>query len=200
MTLPAERPLTRKEQTFNRIQEVAMRLFLEKGYDATTVEEIAAAAGVSHMTVFRHFPTKEALIFTDRFDPLMAEAIRRRPATEPPLDSIVSAVIDLVHDLSPEEIELHRRRSQIARSVPALRERVAANTMLSTDAIAQALRDRGGFPPDSPLPMMAARLALAMLMEIKTTRAETPTHRSLANEIREAYAMARAAFGIERPG
>lgn len=199
MTLPAQRPLTRKEQTFNRIQEEAMRLFLEKGYDATTVEEIAAAAGVSHMTVFRHFPTKEALIFTDRFDPLMAATIRRRPATEPPVDSIVYAALELLGDLSPDELELHRKRSRIARSVPSLRDRVVANMMLSVDAIAKALRDRGDFPPGSPVPVMAGRLALAMLVELSMTWAEAPADRSLADEIRDAYTIARAAFGIEHP-
>jgi AcrR family transcriptional regulator len=46
----------RKAETRRSIQEHALRLFLANGYDATTVEEIAAAAGVSHMTFFRHFP------------------------------------------------------------------------------------------------------------------------------------------------
>ena len=49
----------KKAATSDRIRACALRLFREQGYDATTVEQIAAAAGVSHMTFFRYFPTKE---------------------------------------------------------------------------------------------------------------------------------------------
>ena len=59
----------KKAATKQSIQEHALRLFNEKGYDATTVEEIAAAAGVSHMTFFRYFPRKEAVVEYDEYDP-----------------------------------------------------------------------------------------------------------------------------------
>ncbi|MGH4006284.1 MAG: TetR/AcrR family transcriptional regulator, partial [Pseudonocardiaceae bacterium] len=75
---PAPRPglrARRKAQTRQVIQAHALRLFLANGYDATTVEEIAAAAGVSHMTFFRHFPTKESVVDTDDYDPMIAELI-----------------------------------------------------------------------------------------------------------------------------
>jgi AcrR family transcriptional regulator len=49
----------KKTATRGRIRASALRLFREQGYDATTVEQIAAAAGVSHMTFFRYFPAKE---------------------------------------------------------------------------------------------------------------------------------------------
>ena len=49
----------KKTATSDRIRASALRLFREQGYDATTVEQIAGAAGVSHMTFFRYFPTKE---------------------------------------------------------------------------------------------------------------------------------------------
>ncbi len=71
----------KKAQTRQRIQEQALRLFLDKGYDATTVQEVAAAAEVSHMTLFRHFRSKEALVESDDYDPMIAKLIRARPAT-----------------------------------------------------------------------------------------------------------------------
>lgn len=55
-----------------------MRLFRENGFDTTTVAEVAEAADVSAMTVFRHFPTKEHLVMEDDYDPLIAERVRRR--------------------------------------------------------------------------------------------------------------------------
>src|SRR4029450_3544168 len=82
----------KKAETRRAIQEHALRLFLQKGYDTTTVEEIAAAAGVSHMTFFRYFPTKHAVVENDAYAPLIAELIRARPAGEDPLTAIRRAL------------------------------------------------------------------------------------------------------------
>ena len=71
----------KKAATKHSIQGHALRLFVEKGYDATTVEEIAAAAGVSHMTFFRYFPRKEEVVEYDEYDPLLEELIAARPST-----------------------------------------------------------------------------------------------------------------------
>ena len=83
-----DRRQQRKQQTRRVIQEQALRLFLADGYESTTVERIADAAGVSHMTFFRHFPTKESVVTDDDFDPLIAQLIRDRPSGEPPLTAI----------------------------------------------------------------------------------------------------------------
>ena len=82
----------KKAQTRQRLQEQALRLFTERGYEATTVEQIAAAAGVSHMTFFRYFPTKEDAVLSDSYDPLLVAAIRSRPRTEHPVTRIHAAV------------------------------------------------------------------------------------------------------------
>ena len=76
MTLRARQ----RTETRQRIQRVAIRLFSDRGYDATTVNEVADAARVSAMTVYRHFPTKEDLVLYDDFDQLAASTIRRRSA------------------------------------------------------------------------------------------------------------------------
>src|ERR671911_889973 len=83
----------RRARTRRSIQEHAMRLFLERGYDATTVSDVAAAAEVSHMTVFRYFPTKEALVLADDYDPLLVERISARPAGEPLLRRLQAGLI-----------------------------------------------------------------------------------------------------------
>ena len=69
----------KKNATRDRIRASALRLFGEQGYDATTVEQIAAAAGVSHMTFFRYFPAKEDVALSDSYDPLLASADRTDP-------------------------------------------------------------------------------------------------------------------------
>src|SRR5690242_6641671 len=78
----------KKAATKHAIQEHALRLFVEKGYEATTVEEIAAAAGVSHMTFFRYFPRKEEVVEYDEYDPLLEQLLAARPADEPPLTAL----------------------------------------------------------------------------------------------------------------
>ena len=82
----------KKAATKQSIQEHALRLFVEKSYDATTVEEIAAAAGVSHMTFFRYFPRKEAVVEYDEYDPLIEELIAARPPHEAPLTALHHAI------------------------------------------------------------------------------------------------------------
>ena len=168
-----------------------MRLFLEKGYEATTVEEIAAAAGVSHMTVFRHFPTKESLVFTDRYDALMLAGISKRPASEPAVDSIIYAVVDIVLGFSDDELNFARKRSHMIRSVPTLREGMWAQSLISIDVLEQALRKRGGFSESSRLPRMAARIAMAILTEVSEVWVDERTTRRLDELIRDGYAEAR---------
>lgn len=86
----------KKQQTREALEAVALRLFERKGFDPTTVEEIAAAANVSPRTVFRYFPTKHDLVFSrlqDRTE-LLLGALRSRPLDEPPLVSACGAAIE----------------------------------------------------------------------------------------------------------
>ena len=63
----------KKQKTRWAIQEHALRLFAEQGYDATTVDQIAAAAEISPSTFFRYFPTKEDVVVEDEYDALLIE-------------------------------------------------------------------------------------------------------------------------------
>jgi AcrR family transcriptional regulator len=87
MTFMAESDLDwrerKKNATRERIREAALRLFRAPGYDATTVGQIAGAAGVSHMTFFRYFPAKEDVALSDSCDPLIASAVAETPAAWP---------------------------------------------------------------------------------------------------------------------
>src|SRR3954447_18500638 len=83
-----------KELTRDVIAEAARALFLERGFDAVTVSEIARAAGVSQKTVFNHFPTKEDLFYSrmESFEEELLEAIRGRGPGESILDAFVAFV------------------------------------------------------------------------------------------------------------
>ena len=114
----------KKAQTRHAIQQHALRLFLQKGFDATTVEEIAAAAGVSHMTFFRYFPTKEDVVIEDDYDPLIEAMIRARPANEPPIEAIRQVVKELAEQIYLADRGAILARMQLFMQVPALRARL----------------------------------------------------------------------------
>ena len=74
----------KKQQTRAAIQREALRLIAERGYHATTCEQIAAAAEVSPATLFRYFPTKEDIVLQDGYDPVIASAVLARPSRRGP--------------------------------------------------------------------------------------------------------------------
>src|SRR3712207_4251054 len=93
-----DRRARKKAQTRTLIRETAQRLFAERGFEAGTIADIAAAADVAVQTVFNHFPTKEAL-FCDGRTPWVdgaAEAVRARPVGTAPLDALHAYLVDRV--------------------------------------------------------------------------------------------------------
>src|ERR1700689_3096237 len=82
----------KKARTRASLREHALRLFREQGYQATTVEQIAAAAEVSPSTFFRYFPTKEDVVLQDDMDTRMVEAFARQPLDLSPIGAVRGAM------------------------------------------------------------------------------------------------------------
>ena len=82
----------KKQKTREAIQREALRLFQAQGYEATTVEQIAAAAEISPSTFFNYFPTKEDVVLYDSYDPVMLSILAARPSVEPPNFSLLNAL------------------------------------------------------------------------------------------------------------
>lgn len=101
----------------------AMELFATKGYEATTVDEIAAAAGVARRTFFRHFRSKEEAIFPDHDDTLVrAEAVlNAAPAHEHPLDTVCRGIKEVMKMYAARP-DISVARYKLTREVPTLRE------------------------------------------------------------------------------
>ncbi len=188
---------SRKAKTFHRIQEEAMRLFLAQGYDATTVEEIAAAAGVSHMTVFRHFPTKEALVLTDEYDPLIADAIRKGPPTESALDSVEHAIIEVLGRVLDADVDLLLQRTGLIWSTPSLQAGVWTNWLETQQVIASALADRGEMANDPLSIRIGAGIALITAATASQVWIEEEGRRPFKDVVIDAFAAARRQVVLE---
>ena len=129
----------KKTATSDRIRECALRLFREQGYDATTVEQIAAAAGVSHMTFFRYFPTKEDVALSDSYDPLIASSIAQTPATWPLVQRIRAVLVQGLRQVYDTDRDTLLAQVKLIDSTPALRERQWAGQLATQQVILQAL-------------------------------------------------------------
>jgi AcrR family transcriptional regulator len=155
----------KKTATRDRIRSCALRLFHEQGYDATTVEQIAAAAGVSHMTFFRYFPAKEDVALSDSYDPLLARLLEQTPAALPLIDRIRTALLQGLRQLYDADRDTLLAQNKLIVSTPALRERLWANQMATQQLILQAL---GGGQHD-PQPSFQDRVTVAACLAAATT-------------------------------
>ncbi|AJE80839.1 regulatory protein TetR [Streptomyces albus] len=117
------RAAAQKLKMRRELAAAAMELFATKGYEATTVDEIAAAAGVARRTFFRHFRSKEEAIFPDHDDTLIrAESVlNAAPAHEHPLDTVCRGIKEVMRMYAARP-ELSVARYKLTREVPTLRE------------------------------------------------------------------------------
>jgi AcrR family transcriptional regulator len=144
----------KKAKTHAAIQEHALRLFREQGYEATTVEQIAAAADVSQSTFFRYFPSKEDVVLHDAFDPILFASFGEQPAELTPIQALRASMAEVFGALTPEELALERQREELILSVPELRARMLDDLAATICEVAQVLAKRVGRSPDE-LPVRA---------------------------------------------
>jgi AcrR family transcriptional regulator len=111
-----------------QLAAAAMELFATKGYEATTVDEIAAAAGVARRTFFRHFRSKEEAIFPDHDDTLVrAQAVlEAAPPHENPIDTVCRGIREVMRMYAASPA-VSVQRYRLTREVPTLREREIAS-------------------------------------------------------------------------
>jgi AcrR family transcriptional regulator len=114
----------KKAATRARIRAAALELFDTVGYEAATVDRIADAAGVTHTTFFRYFPTKEDVALSDDYDPLIAELIRARPAGESDAEKIRAAFVSGLETIDAEFRAGLLAQMRLVIATPALRARL----------------------------------------------------------------------------
>jgi AcrR family transcriptional regulator len=153
----------KKADTRVKISRAALRLAIEHGPDAITVDDIAAAADVSPRTVFNYFATKEEAILG--FEPSrkleIGRSVLERPARELPLTALRAAFVKIATGV-PEVAELSRARVQLVRDHPQLHPSYVASHAALEDALAEAIAQRTGLDPErSMYPRLVVSTAIA---------------------------------------
>jgi AcrR family transcriptional regulator len=178
--------MSRAEQTRRRLQKEAIRLFSQRGFDGVTVEEVAKAAGVSHMTFFRHFPTKESVVLDDPDDPVLGAAVAQQDTTLPALERVRRGVLQSWEGLDEPDDEMTRVRIRLADSHPSLRAGVWENNLRTEGVIVDALTETG-------IDRLEARVAAGAILGSLTAAlfdwAEHEQAGSLGDRIRSALAL-----------
>lgn len=140
------------------LQREALRLFREQGYTATTIDQIAAAAGVSRITFFRYFPTKADVVLHDVADLAVIAALPDTLDGVNPIRALRETVRTLHDTATPADREINAEREQLLRTVPELRTRVPAQMAAAIPLLAEELARRLGRPTDLAVTTLAGAI------------------------------------------
>ncbi len=164
----------KKLKTKAAIQQAAIRLFLDQGFDETTIEQIAAAAEISPSTFFNYFPSKEDVVFEDELDPLILAAFDAQPAGTNPIRAIRTAMTSVMKNITPEQDALVRERLALMISTPSLRAAMLAQFADMVQQIAALVASRPGGSPDDFAVRNFAGALLGVMMSAFLTAAADP--------------------------
>ena len=159
----AGHPGRRRATSRAELEQTAFALFTARGFDATTVDEIAAAAGIGRRTFFRYFKSKNDVPWGAFEDELERMRVRLKacPPEIPLMDAIRVALIDF-NRVTPAQVPLHRRRMELILRVPAL---LAHSTLRFTawrEVVAEFVAERTGRRPDDLAPQAIAHAVLGV--------------------------------------
>jgi AcrR family transcriptional regulator len=176
------------------IGAAAMRLFLERGFEATTMEEIANEVGISRRSLFRYFGTKEDIVLGNHAEQglVVKAALEARPASEGPWEALRAALKTLFDDLaySPEDF---LKITRMLHETPSLRARHLEKQRQWLDLLVPNVAERLGTTPDT-LTELRARAIVASALACVETATESWVQRDGDAEIERIYDEAVAAI------
>ncbi|WP_456636757.1 TetR family transcriptional regulator [Bradyrhizobium sp. USDA 10063] len=148
----------KRQETREKLTRAAMALFLERGFEATTLDDIVAAADISRRTFFHYFASKEDVVFAwqEESTAALIAAVAARPADESMLAAAESAIIAMVGQLDPGEAVAMAR---LKRDNPALQARDQVKYEKLERALADALLKRAGNKVDKMQARLVAMIA-----------------------------------------
>lgn len=154
----------KKQQTKDTIARAALELFAERGYDATTLAEIAEAADVSPRTIFGYFESKEDILFCEEGHYL--DKLKRSLDDRPQGTTTIDAIRDFVSSVEPPD-EAARLRKRIVSANPTLQMRMRAHHAQLEPLIAESIAKDLGAGPDDVRPLLVASSMTAAFMAVR---------------------------------
>jgi AcrR family transcriptional regulator len=154
----------KKQQTREAIHRAAMRLFAERGFEATTIADIAAAADIAPRTFFSYFASKEEAVFA-KFEPAFADfdrTLRERPSGTTALDALREWLGQAAQKYMGD-VELARLEARLRRDSPAVAACDLRHARLFERRLAEAVGEDFGEPADALRPRLVAAAAMAAL-------------------------------------
>ena len=192
----------KKLRARQQLIDAAFRLFTKRGFDATTVADVAAAVEMSPRTFHRYFESKEDVVleWLDRGGDELVEGLKERPAGEEPFSSLRHVMVKLVSDLEGQREHLLacERLNQATATVRARKhEKMAAWTHRLAAVIVQREKT-GGFPRGRAL--LLSSVAMAILQSVQETWTASGGKGSLAKHVEEAFDVFQASSRtVQRP-
>jgi AcrR family transcriptional regulator len=156
----------KKARTRASLREHAFRLFREQGYQATTVEKIAAAAEVSPSTFFRYFPTKEDLVLQDDMDTRLMAAFEQQPPGLGPIAAVRAAVRQTLDSYAGADLDMIRESTRLSMTVPEIRARALDEFARAIGAMTETVAKRAGRPTDDLAVRTVAGAIMGVVMSI----------------------------------
>ena len=174
-----------------RLQEAALALYSERGFDRTTAAQIADRAGVTERTFFRHFADKREVLFggSALLQERIVAGVAGAPAADAPLDAVSRGLDAAATMLGQFRRDLSRQRQAVIVANPELRERELAKLADYAAAVAGTLRQRGVSEPQATL---AAEAGMTVLRVALQRWASGDDGRDLAAIMRDSVAELRA--------
>ena len=177
-----------KAKTRAALHDAAVSLFVEKGYDATTVADIAERAETSVRTFFNYYMSKEDVVFENRTDrpSLLVSSIIARPGDELPLTAIRNGLVDSMVGFADIRHDV-LLRNRAMESTPILQGRAVASQRAWEDAVAEALARRARRSQASPRDRLYAAVAMSVLADAMREWTQRHADCELADLIAERF-------------
>lgn len=194
MSTQTDRPGRRPVTSAAELGSVALDLFLERGFDATTIDDIAAACDIGRRTFFRYFPSKNDVVwgeFDHGLDRMRDQLAAISPAI-PLRDALVEAIVDFNRVPEPF-IAQHRSRMNLILRVPALQAHSTLRYAEWRSVIAGFVADRRGESAEDAMPQLVAHVALAACVAAYE-RWLADVRSDLATELRQSLVAALTGF------
>lgn len=164
----------KKAKTRAAIQAEALRLFGERGYDATTVDDIIEAVQVSASTFYRYFPTKADLVLPGTWGPMLVDALAAQPPHLAALPALRGALRTLQARASAEALDHAFGWLSLAASIPDLRAALMSHLASLMPLIAVAVAARAGRAPEDPAVRALAGAAVGVGMGVLLAATDNP--------------------------